>query len=225
MRLWMLVAAVAALCLAGRAAAAGADVDLTRAEIVLGSGTDRLEALAARELQRYLGLMGAGRCRIVPQAQGAGTRLVLGTPHSSSDVARLIAATKTAGTLGDEGYLLHTRPGRVTLAASTPRGVLWAAYGLLERLGVGFFLGGDALAGAGPARLPEGLSLVERPALKVRGSLPWYNFLDSPTTWDRDDFRFFFDQMARMRMNFVGFHSYDSEPFCAYEFGGKLIGG
>jgi hypothetical protein len=225
MRLWMLVAAVAALCLTGRAAAAGAEVDLTRAEIVLGAGADRLEALAARELQRYLGLMGAGRCRIVPQAQGAGPRLVLGTPRSSSDVARLVAATKTVGSLGDEGYLLHTRPGRVTLAAATPRGVLWAVYGLLERLGVGFYLGGDALAGAGPARLPVGLTLLERPALKVRGSLPWYNFLNSPTTWDRDDFRFFFDQMARMRMNFVGFHSYDSEPFCAYEFGGKLIGG
>ncbi len=224
MRVWL--AAALAVCLAGRVLAApDAEVDLTRAEIVLGAGRDRLEALAARELQRYLGLIGAGRCPIVSQAQGAGTRIVLGTPRSSHDVARLIAASATARSVGDEGYLLHTRPGRVTLAAATPRGVLWAVYGLLERLGVGFYLGGDALAGAGPPRLPEGLTLLERPALKVRGSLPWYNFLNSPTTWDRDDFRFFFDQMARMRMNFVGFHSYDSEPFCAYEFGGKLVGG
>jgi hypothetical protein len=69
------------------------------------------------------------------------------------------------------------------------------------------------------------LSVTVTPAFGTHGSLPWYNFLDSPTTWDRDDYRYFFDQMAKMRMNFVGFHSYDSEPFCAYSWHGKLQGG
>ena len=49
--------------------------------------------------------------------------------------------------------------------------------------------------------------------LPVRGSLPWYNFLNSPTTWDLDDLKYFFDQISKMKQNFVGFHAYDSEPF------------
>ena len=108
------------------------------------------------------------------------------------------------------------------LAAAEPRGVLWSVYAFLERLGFGFYLGGDAFAGAVAPRLPDDLNVTATPAFATRGSLPWYNFLDSPTTWDRDDYRYFFDQMAKMRMNFVGFHSYDGEPFCAYPWGGKL---
>jgi hypothetical protein len=200
-------------------------VDLTRATIVIGRGADRIEVLAARELQRYLRLIGAGHCLIATAVPRRGVAVVLGTPTSSPIVARELAAAGMTGKLGDEGYRLRTTRDRVILASSTPRGALWAAYGTLERLGVGFFLGGDALAGAGPPRLPAGIAEVHRPAFAVRGSLPWYNFLDSPTTWDRDDYRYFFDQMAKMRMNFVGFHSYDSEPFCAYDWQGKLVGG
>ena len=71
MRAWFLAAAAAAVCLAISAGAAHADVDLSKAEIVLSAGADRLEVLAARELQRYLGLIGAGRCRIGAKADGA----------------------------------------------------------------------------------------------------------------------------------------------------------
>ena len=103
--------------------------------------------------------------------------------------------------------------------------MLWSVYAFLERLGFGFYLGGDAFAGAAAPRLPDDFSVVTTPTFATRGSLPWYNFLNSPTTWDRDDYRYFFDQMAKMRMNFVGFHSYDSEPFCAYSWRGGLLGG
>ena len=81
------------------------------------------------------------------------------------------------------------------------------------------------LCGGGSPRLPENLNVTTTPTFATRGSLPWYNFLDGPTTWDRDDYRYFFDQMAKMRMNFVGFHSYDGEPFCTYPWGGNLSGG
>ena len=84
--------------------------------------------------------------------------------------------------------------------------MLWSVYAFLERLGFGFYLGGDAFAGATAPRLPDDLNVTAKPAFATRGSPPWYNFLDSPTTWDRDDYRYFFDQMAKMRMNFVGFH-------------------
>ena len=80
------------------------------------------------------------------------------------------------------------------------------------------------LRGRLPPRLPDDLNVTATPAFATRGSLPWYNFLNSPTTWNRDDYRYFFDQMAKMRMNFVGFHSYDSEPFCV-SMGRTTLGG
>ena len=131
-------------------------------------------------------------------------------------------------TLGEEGFVIKVLPGarpRLVLAAATPRAVLWSMYAFLERLGFGFYLGGDAFADVAPPRLADDLDISSKPAFAVRGSLPWYYFLNGPTTWDRDDYRYYFDQMAKMRMNFVGFKSYDAEPFCVYPWKGNLVGG
>ena len=71
--------------------------------------------------------------------------------------------------------------------------------------------------------MPASLDVRQKPVFAVRGSLPWYNFLNSPTTWDLDDFKYFFDQISKMKQNFVGFHTYDSEPFAPYAEKGKLV--
>jgi hypothetical protein len=229
------VGCLAALCL-GLAAvpAVGGDnglIDFSGAAIVAGQNAADLETLAARELQRYLKHVSATPSPIVAAAPGAGPCILLGTPRSHAGIAALAqsgAIQVSKETLGEEGFVIKVLPGaqpRLVLAAAEPRGVLWSVYAFLERLGFGFYLGGDAIAGAEEPRLAADLSITTVPTFATRGSLPWYNFLDSPTTWDRDDYRYFFDQMAKMRMNFVGFHSYDGEPFCAYPWKGKLEGG
>ncbi|MFQ5811116.1 MAG: hypothetical protein ACE5JM_15970, partial [Armatimonadota bacterium] len=63
------------------------------------------------------------------------------------------------------------------------------------------------------------------PVFVIRGTNPYYDFLNCPTTWDLEDYRFYFDQMAKLRLNLVGFHSYDNEPFCAYEEDGQMMYG
>jgi hypothetical protein len=219
-----------ALALAIMPATAAEFIDFSGAPIVSGEKAAGLEVLAARELQRYLRHVSPKLSPIAAAAPAAGPAILLGTPQSHAVIAALAASgvQANAESLGDEGFIIKVIPGeqpRLVLAAATPRGVLWAVYGFLERLGFGFYLGGDAFAGATPPRLAEGLDVTSKPVFATRGSLPWYNFLDSPTTWDRDDYRYFFDQMAKMRMNFVGFHSYDGEPFCAYNWQGKLVGG
>ena len=112
----------------------------------------------------------------------------------------------------------------MVIAGTTPIGVLYGAYTFLEQMGIGFYLGGDTFPGHDlPLEIPP-LDLAQKPVFAVRGSLPWYNFLNSPTTWDLDDFKYFFDQMAKMKNNFVGFHTYDSEPFAPYaDAQGRLI--
>jgi hypothetical protein len=93
---------------------------------------------------------------------------------------------------------------------------LWAAYELIESWGVGFYLGGDTLPALDPQRRVKMVEAVFKPALAIRGSLPWCNFADSPTSWNPQDYRTFLEQMSRQKANFIGFHSYDQEPFASW---------
>lgn len=115
-----------------------------------------------------------------------------------------------------QNFALYADGGRQIVHGASPRATLWAAYELIESWGVGFYLGGDALP---PSDADTTADLVERtcsPVLKIRGNLPWFNFLNSPTTWNPQDYKTFFAQMAKQKANLINFHAYDHEPFCGY---------
>ncbi|MCX5757611.1 MAG: LamG domain-containing protein, partial [Candidatus Hydrogenedentes bacterium] len=132
----------------------------------------------------------------------------------------------------DDGYILQPiRDGKqalVVVTAPTPAGVQNGVYGLLEKLGYGFYFGGDTLP-ATTLSLEEivarGLHVSKTPVFAIRGTLPWYNFFDSPTAWELADHKMYIDQLIKMRCNFAGFHTYDSEPYAAYEYNGRLVEG
>jgi len=189
--------------------------DFTGCPIVVGADASGLELAAARELAKYERLLSGAQAPIVREAAGTGPAVYVGTPESLPAISDVVPSD-----LGEQGHVIRTADEgtRLVLAGRESIGAQYAVYSLLERLGVGFYLGGDALP-SGRVLLAVPADLYERnePVLKIRGSLPWYNFLNSPTTWNLEDFRLFFDQMAKMKMNFVGFHAYDSEPFFAWE--------
>jgi len=192
-------------------------VDFTGCPIVVGADATDLELVAARELQKYERLLSGAQAPIVREVAVPGPAVYVGTPTSLPAIADVVPSD-----LGEQGYVIRTaqEPTRLVLAGQEPIGAQYAVYSLLERLGMGFYLGGDALPSQRVAvEVPADLYERKEPVFKIRGSLPWYNFLNSPTTWNLEDFRLFFDQMAKMKMNFVGFHAYDSEPFCAWEDG------
>jgi hypothetical protein len=219
-------------------AAAQADVktvSLASAAIVVGDRAADLERLAAKELQRYLYRMSGSVLPLTGESawkqEPKRPMILLGTPQSNAVLAAVTAGAgidASQSALGDQGFVVKTldvqqRP-VAAIAAATPVGVLYGAYTLLEQMGVGFYLGGDALPGHDlPLELPASLEVRQKPVFAVRGSLPWYNFLNSPTTWDLDDFKYFFDQISKMKQNFVGFHTYDSEPLAPYVKEGKLV--
>jgi len=43
---------------------------------------------------------------------------------------------------------------------------------------------------------------------KIRGTLPWHNFLSGPTAWNKDDYERYLDRMRDWKLNFIGFHCY-----------------
>lgn len=76
---------------------------------------------AARELAHYLGRMAGATFEIAWGGAGPGIRLAV-------DPA-----------LGREAYTLRTGPQGLDICGGSPRGALYGAYGLLEKLGVGFY--------------------------------------------------------------------------------------
>lgn len=183
------------------------------------------ERLATIDLQRYLAQV-TGRVPDVVDVQAwqaaPQPAVVLGTPEGNP-LLRGLDIDKEA--LGDQGYYVsqtQREDAAVVIAAGlTPVGATNAVYGLLRELGYGFYLGSEAIPDALPDELKGG-PIARKPVFAVRGVLPWYNFFNSPTAWDPIDHRTFADQLIRMGANFVGFHTYDSEPFAAYDDGGKM---
>jgi len=181
-------------------------------QVVTGKNPAPLVRQAATELSSYLARLTDGPIPVAEEGTGGDARILLRVEPAATN------ASEEEYTIGPT-----ERPRTVSING-TALGVLHGAYRLLREYGIGFYFDGDAIPTEPPATFLTP-TVHGSPAFAIRGSLPWYNFLDSPTTWDDQDFRFFADQIIRSGQNFIGFHTYDFEPFAAYEWDGKLVGG
>ena len=182
------------------------------------SQQSQAEVLATRDLQRYIG-----------QVTGVVPRVIEADVWKNSPVDAILLGKALDldkdFDLGEEGYFLGDQKKNsvdiIAAAGVTARGNVNAIYGLLREVGFGFYLGGESIPGSLPDKLGSA-SILRKPVFKVRGSLPWYNFFNSPTAWDAIDHRTFVDQLIRSGANAVTFHSYNCEPFAAFEKDGKM---
>jgi len=176
---------------------------------------DAVTRTAAGELARYLYLLTGQVSTITESVPATGTVVVL---QCGVDA------------VGEQGYRMFAVPhgeSRVlTISAKTSAGLLYGVYGLLEMLGMGFYAGGDTFPELpAPATIPADLDVTERPAFAIRGNMLHYNFLCGCTTWGLADYKFYFDQLARMRCNMLLMHWYDGEPGAGYHFNGEYLNG
>ena len=87
-------------------------------------------------------------------------------------------------------------------------GTLYGAYRLAEHLGVRFYLHGDVV--------PDGKISLTLPLLdergealfKTRGIQPFHDFPEGPDWWNTDDYKAIIAQLPKLRMNFIGLHTY-----------------
>jgi hypothetical protein len=186
-----------------------------------------MEQYAARELQRYLYQV-SGRFLPIERAHPGGTPsgrvFLLGTRESNPLIARLAAGGQiqiSASDPGPQSYVLKkvgqssrlsSSTETLVIAGSDAVGCLYGVYGLLEDYyGIGFYLGGDVLPDKKtPLQLPDA-DERKKPAVAIRGVLPWTNFPQSATSYSWQDWKFILDQMAKMRMNFLHIHNYNGE--------------
>ncbi len=212
-----LAAVIGLTCLAGCARAAAApDAERPQAppcRIVSPAGATYAEALAAREVRRYVYLRTGRLLPIVEGAKAApgGSDLVI-VAAKDRPVAREAAPGATLAALQPQHYLLKTvrRDGRkiILVAGGDAAGTLYGAYRFAECLGVRFYLHGDVVPDAAmPFALPD-VDETAKPLFDTRGIQPFHDFPEGPDWWNADDYKAVVSQLAKLRMNFIGLHTY-----------------
>jgi hypothetical protein len=178
------------------------------------------EDLAARELRRYFYLR-TGELLPILSSSGqlpAGASIVVG--HRGQPLIRAVVSSDArvaaaVAALRPQQYLLKTLPldsrgQKVALlvAGGDPVGALYGAYRLAEYLGVRFYLHGDVVP---DERIVPDLAEVDdrgAPLFKTRGIQPFHDFPEGPDWWNTDDYKAVIAQLPKLRMNFIGLHTY-----------------
>lgn len=155
----------------------------------------------------------------------ADVRLVIGV--SGQPTVRAAEGVLGSGTVptGPESYVVrqgHTQAGAplVVVTGADDAGVLYGTYALLEALGLRFYLSGPSVPRQGPVVLPD-LELDGAPVVRLRGFMPYTDFLTGPTVWDEEDYIEAIDNAARLRLNMFSMHFYTFEPVGDFEFKGR----
>lgn len=182
------------------------------------------EQLATREVRRYLYLRTGRLLPIRSTAQvrpGAGGAIVVA--RHDRDLARELANTAaTRGaleSLAPETFWLRTFKRGATpvllLTGGDDVGTLYAAYRFAETLGVRFYLHGDVVPDTtAPLSVPF-LDERQQPLFALRGIQPFHDFPEGPDWWNADDYAAVIGQLPKLRMNFIGLHTYPEAAPCA----------
>lgn len=120
-----------------------------------------------------------------------------------------------------ESFEITVQPNRAVIAGADPRGLLYAVYALLEKLGCGFYLSAETLAPPRSGRLSfDQWALQDAPVFPDRIVFDWHNFLSSASTWEFEDWRSYIDNSVRMRFNGLMIHAYGNNPIFTFRFAG-----
>lgn len=127
-----------------------------------------------------------------------------------------------------ETYTIYDSTDGVTLHGNGELGLLYAVFDFLERQGAVFGIDGESypLDEVGTLHTPPvGSAWRGEPRFGVRGLLPWPDFLNCVSVYNREDWRAYLESMLRMRFNTLGIHVYGqedqwAESFLSFEYGG-----
>jgi len=146
--------------------------------LVLPAGAHADEKLAAQELQTHLEKISGAKPEIEQGDAPEGlSRVRIGLSLNPEAQAEIEKTSRDPA-----AFLLSTTPGRVSLAGLSPEGTLFAAYELLERLGVRWYMPGDlgtVVPKMKTVAIPQGAtcrapSFPSRHLQTVSRKLPWY---------------------------------------------------
>ena len=164
-----------------------------------------LEALAANEVRRYVYLR-TGKLLELRRGPGGAASIVVTRKDRAmcgelgQELAPQQFTLKSASADGTTNY---------TIVGGDETGTLYGAYRFAEMLGVRFGLDGDVLPDAPLVSWP-GMDETGKPRFALRGLQPFHDFSVGPDWWNLADYQSVLTQMAKLRMNFIGLHTYPS---------------
>ena len=181
--------------------------------------------LAGQDAARYLRLLLCGHGPATsaciaqsPTLPAPGLPSVLIATVGALSAAQLAALP--AGHLSQltgDAHLVAPVGGGVTLCTgATPRAALYAVYTLLEALGARFYLTGDVLPQPNASLSLPAAPILSVPLFAERGLNPFHDFPMGPDWWTLEYFKLLGTQMAKMKMNKWGFHTYPA-PSAGFE--------
>lgn len=160
-----------------------------------------------------------------PQAAGKRPTHVirLGTRDSLSD---LLNNEKRAALATPGSFVVFTpQSGDVPtgcIVGADLEGIWNGVYGLLKKLGCGFYLSFDS-APPRPAGAFSfaGWELRNRPLVPVRMVFNWHNFLSGCSTWNLEHWRRWIVQSQKMGYNALMVHAYGNNPMAGFTLDGR----
>lgn len=173
------------------------------------------EIMAAKELRRYLYLREGKLYKIEQNSKVYCDESCFVTACEQSELIQNINRTMPGyldfNDLTEDGFLIKTitkENKKITvLSGKTQVSTLYAVYEYAEQMGVGFSIHGDIYPEKKLNSLPE-IDCKKTPLFHVRGLHPFHDFPEGPDWWDLDDYKAVIEQMTKMKMNFIGFHTY-----------------
>lgn len=188
------------------------------AVIIYPEGSSDLEELAAREVRRYLYLRTGNLLpvRTMTSLPVSGD-FILVAQDNDPLIKSVIDMEAPAG-----GFFIKSESENnrnvLIISGDDSNSTLYAAYHFAEILGCRFYLHGDVIPDKKIALDLNGHDEKGQPVSRnehqwaTRGVQPFQNFPAGAVMWGKDDWKMYIGQLPKMGMNFIGLHTYMSDP-------------
>jgi len=166
--------------------------------VIITGNAGTSEALAAKEIRKYIYLRSNQLPLILKgtSAKSGGTDIFL-------VVDSLLEEQEFGLKTNSSGYKKS-----LTISGGSPLALLYGAYEFAEQLGVRFYLHGDVIPDKKISFSLPDLDIHKKPLFNLRGILPFHDFPEGPDWWNGNDYKAIIAQLPKLKMNFIGFHTY-----------------
>jgi len=196
------------------------------------------EAAKPRTVEIQMRAAPGAKTRLAAQELSSGLRMLNPAVEIKQSAAEVVAGPILLTLTVDarrfkttEEYEISASSSGATLRAASEQALLFAVFDFLERQGMVFGIDGTSA----PIDRSASLTLprsnqpwIGSPCFAVRGLLPWPDFLNCISVYNKEDFQAYFAAMLRMRFNMFGMHVYTendpgslAESYLSFDFAGS----
>ncbi len=188
--------------------------------IVISSKAHSAEKIAAEELAENLS-------RIYPdydfeinsKTRSQNKIIYLGTPESLPELVEMVNGSLLST---HDGYIITHNKEAGIIYSNSPGGVINGVYGLLDRLGFGFYMHNEArVKNTLDSFSFDKWGLINEPVVEERLSFNWHNFLSGCSSWDFEHWEEWIDHSQKNGFNTIMIHGYGNMPLFNHEYNGR----